>query len=82
MQLNILSNFNYVLLCNKICGSAHYKMKMIVVVDTPAQYKAWLKSKQTFKDVFLAKPATTEPATTEPATGTDVIADTIKMASK
>jgi heme/copper-type cytochrome/quinol oxidase subunit 2 len=24
--------FNYVLMCNKICGGAHYKMKMIVVV--------------------------------------------------
>ena len=24
--------YNFVLMCNKICGSAHYKMKMIVVV--------------------------------------------------
>ncbi|MFN5415606.1 MAG: cytochrome c oxidase subunit II transmembrane domain-containing protein [Flavobacteriia bacterium] len=72
--------FNYVLMCNKICGSAHYKMKMIVVVDTPAQYKAWLKSKekQTFKDVFLAAPA---PAAEVPAEGA-APADTLKMASK
>lgn len=72
--------FNYVLMCNKICGSAHYKMKMIVVVDTPAQYKAWLKSKekQTFKDVFLAAPA---PAAETPAEGV-VPADTLKIASK
>lgn len=46
-------DFNYVLLCNKICGGAHYKMKMIVVVDTPAEYKRWMKSKTTFKDSFL-----------------------------
>ena len=46
-------NFNYVLMCNKICGSAHYKMKMIVVIDTPQQYNAWLKSKTTFKDDYL-----------------------------
>ena len=72
--------FNYVLMCNKICGSAHYKMKMIVVVDTPAQYKAWMKSKekQTFKDVFLAAPA---PAAETPAEGA-APADTLKMASK
>ena len=49
-------NFNYVLMCNKICGSAHYKMKMIVVVDTPEQYAAWMKTKTTFKDDYL-KPA-------------------------
>jgi heme/copper-type cytochrome/quinol oxidase subunit 2 len=35
-------------------------MKMIVVIDSPAKYKAWEKSKTTFKDQFLAAPA---PAT-------------------
>ena len=50
-------DFNYVLMCNKICGGAHYKMKMIVVVDTPAAYKKWLKSKKTFKDDYLVAPA-------------------------
>lgn len=62
-------NFNYVLMCNKICGGAHYKMKMIVVVDTPAQYKAWLASKKTFKETFLTvaekAPATEAPAVTD-----------------
>ncbi len=72
--------FNYVLMCNKICGSAHYKMKMIVVVDTPAQYKAWLKSKQTFKDTFLAKPAAaaTPAEGTAPAGEAATVADTVK----
>jgi len=51
--------FNYVLMCNKICGGAHYKMKMIVVVLSPAEYNAWMKSKakSTFKDSFMAAPA-------------------------
>lgn len=35
-------NFDYILLCNKICGSAHYRMKMKVVVHTPAEFKDWL----------------------------------------
>jgi len=65
-------NFNYVLMCNKICGGAHYKMKMIVVIDTPEQYAAWMKSKTTFKDEFL-KVAT-------PAVETTIIADSTKMA--
>lgn len=41
--------FNYVLLCNKICGGAHYKMKMIVVVDSPEQYYNFQASKTDIK---------------------------------
>jgi cytochrome c oxidase subunit 2 len=66
--------FNYVLMCNKICGGAHYKMKMIVVIDSPAQYKAWLKSKTTFKDEFHKAPASAPTTTEAPA-------DSTKMAS-
>jgi cytochrome c oxidase subunit 2 len=37
-------NFNYVLLCNKICGESHSNMKMIVVVDeTQEEFDAWAK---------------------------------------
>ncbi len=36
--------FDYVLLCNKICGSAHYRMKMTIVVDTQEEFEKWLKS--------------------------------------
>jgi cytochrome c oxidase subunit 2 len=36
--------FDYVLLCNKICGSAHYRMKMKIVVDTKEEYQKWLNS--------------------------------------
>ena len=45
-------NFNFVLMCNKICGGAHYKMKMIVVVKDKASYKKWMaqKNKETFKN--------------------------------
>jgi cytochrome c oxidase subunit 2 len=52
-------NFNYVLMCNKICGGAHYKMKMIVVVKDRASYNAWMKTKkkETFKDKYFPAPA-------------------------
>jgi cytochrome c oxidase subunit 2 len=36
--------FDYVLLCNKICGSAHYRMKMKVVIDTKEEYQKWINS--------------------------------------
>ncbi|MDG1349585.1 MAG: cytochrome c oxidase subunit II transmembrane domain-containing protein [Crocinitomicaceae bacterium] len=51
------SKFNYVLMCNKICGGAHYKMKMIVVVYPEAEYNAWIDTKKsaTFKDQYFPK---------------------------
>ena len=30
-----ITDFSYALMCNKICGGAHYKMKMAVVVLSP-----------------------------------------------
>ena len=39
--------FDYLLLCNKICGASHYNMQMKIIVDTPAEYKAWLSGKPT-----------------------------------
>jgi cytochrome c oxidase subunit 2 len=71
-------DFNYVLLCNKICGGAHYKMKMIVVVDSPEQYKAWKSTKKTFKDEFMA--AAVAPASAD-TTATPAM-DTLKVALK
>lgn len=38
--------FDYLLLCNKICGASHYNMQMTVIVDTEADYNAWLAEKQ------------------------------------
>jgi cytochrome c oxidase subunit 2 len=54
--------FNYILMCNKICGGAHYKMKMLVVVLEEDAYNKWLKSKEnsTFDKVFNAAPAPAE----------------------
>jgi len=48
-------NFHFILMCNKICGGAHYKMKMIVVVKDKAEYKKWLAKKynETFKKKYF-----------------------------
>ena len=46
--------FNYIILCNKVCGSAHYKMKMIVVVETQAEFNKWMAAKEDFGTTFLA----------------------------
>jgi cytochrome c oxidase subunit 2 len=34
--------FDYLLLCNKICGASHYNMQMKIIVDTPEDYKKWV----------------------------------------
>ncbi|MGO4817554.1 cytochrome c oxidase subunit II [Flavobacterium sp. W22_SRS_FP1] len=33
--------FDFLLLCNKICGASHYNMQMKIIVDTPEDYKKW-----------------------------------------
>ncbi|MBX3164589.1 MAG: cytochrome c oxidase subunit II [Bacteroidetes bacterium] len=43
--------FDYVLLCNKICGASHYNMQMNIVVDTEAGYKTWLAKQKVVKKV-------------------------------
>ncbi len=49
-------DFHFALMCNKICGGAHYKMKMIVVVLSESEYEDWLETKEfvTFKDKYFA----------------------------
>ena len=69
--------FDYLLLCNKICGASHYNMQMKIVVDTPEDYKKWLNEKPTLiqavKDAVAAKPeeATAKPTDTTSTTKKD-----------
>jgi cytochrome c oxidase subunit 2 len=34
-------DFNYELVCNKICGKGHFAMRYIIVVDEPEDYQEW-----------------------------------------
>lgn len=36
-------DFEYYLLCNKICGASHYNMKMVIKVVEPEAYEKWAK---------------------------------------
>ena len=40
--------FDYLILCNKICGSSHYNMQLKVVVDEEADFNKWLATQKTF----------------------------------
>jgi cytochrome c oxidase subunit 2 len=39
-------SFEYVMLCNKICGAAHYNMQMKVVIETEEEYNAWMETQE------------------------------------
>ena len=41
--------FEYVMLCNKICGAAHYNMQMKVVVETEEEYNDWIANQSVNK---------------------------------
>jgi len=43
------SNFDYILLCNKVCGAAHFNMQMKIVVETEEEYNAWLAAQKEVK---------------------------------
>jgi len=47
-----LVEFDYLLLCNKICGSSHYNMQMKVIVEEEADFNNWLKSQKTLVQVI------------------------------
>ena len=49
--------FDYLLLCNKICGASHYNMQMKIVVDTPEDYKKWLATQKSIKEELQAAAA-------------------------
>ena len=53
--------FDYVLLCNKICGKSHYNMQMKIIVESQKDYDAWMADQKTFGETVMADE--TQPAT-------------------
>ena len=78
--------FDYLLLCNKICGASHYNMQMKIVVDSPEDYKKWLKEKTTLvqavKNAAKEEAATAAAETGKPADSTAPKNDTTVVATK
>ena len=61
-------DFDYVLLCNKVCGAAHFNMQMKVVVESEESYKNWLESQEEFladKDAATESDARAEAGNNE-----------------
>lgn len=46
--------FNYVLLCNKICGQSHFNMQMDIIVDTKEEFNKWMAEQKTWAQTQAA----------------------------
>ncbi len=47
-ELLDLYEFDYLLLCNKICGNTHYNMQMKIIVETEEEFQKWLATQKDF----------------------------------
>ena len=45
--------FDYLLLCNKICGKSHYNMQMKIIVESQEDYDAWIAQQKVFKNSLI-----------------------------
>jgi len=77
--------FDYVLLCNKICGRSHYNMQAKIVVQSEKEFKKWLNGLPTLGQQVAeekapkAEPAAETPATPAPDAGVESKLDTNQM---
>lgn len=54
--------FDYILLCNKICGRSHYNMQAKVIVETENEFRKWITQQPKLgKQVAEEKAAATAP---------------------
>lgn len=72
--------FDYLLLCNKICGSSHYNMQMKIIVDTPADFKEWLAEKPTLAQQW--KDANAPAPIVAPAVTPILVVDSTKVVAQ
>lgn len=70
--------FDYLLLCNKICGASHYNMQLKIIVESEADYKKWLKEQKTLSVVIKEANAPKVDPAANPADA-KVVVDTTKM---
>jgi cytochrome c oxidase subunit 2 len=68
--------FDYLLLCNKICGASHYNMQMKIVVEEEDSFNKWLSTKDNLIKVIKNSQ---EPAAA-PLETTTVVVDTAMVA--
>ena len=48
-------DFDYLLLCNKICGKSHYNMQMKIIVESQEDFDTWISKQTVFKNSLIAQ---------------------------
>ncbi len=68
MRTHVMKNdaFDFLVLCNKICGSSHYNMQMPLIVTKGAEYDVWLAEQM--KKPFQGAPENATADAAAPAT--------------
>ena len=46
-------DFDYVLLCNKVCGGAHYNMQIKIIVESEEKFNQWISGQTKFALSYL-----------------------------
>lgn len=70
--LDEYTQFEYFLLCNKICGVAHYNMQMKVVVETQEEFDAWMAEQSRFSETIKSMENENAPQTVDGQSGEEV----------
>ncbi|MBK8499055.1 MAG: cytochrome c oxidase subunit II [Flavobacteriales bacterium] len=70
-------NFNFILLCNKICGASHYNMQLPLTVVTGNEFVAW--AKEANKKPFEVPAASPAPEAALPDSAVNIV-DSTSMA--
>ncbi len=65
-ELAPYDQFDYYLLCNKICGVAHYNMQMKVIVESQEDFDAWMADQKKFSETMEPLDATASTAEKSP----------------
>lgn len=65
--------FDYLLLCNKICGASHYNMQMKIIVETQEEFDKWIAQQPTLGSVL-------NPVEETEATPAEVVVDSTAVA--
>ena len=60
-------DFNYILLCNKICGAGHSNMQLNVIVETQEEFNQWIENKGDKKRLTFSGQEVVWPKTNEQA---------------
>jgi cytochrome c oxidase subunit II len=58
-------DFKYEIACSQICGQGHFAMRMVVIVDEPEDYDAWMAQQKPFSETAADLFANQAQASTE-----------------